>query len=300
MSILLALALLFSTPINVVEPVGTYVGQLQEKWQFPSDHLPIGLSWDKCHIVSWNVLDSEHINWVIEKDSQGLKHSLIGEEHIYIEGSKLTLRDEHVTRLIIEMLKHPTHPKSLVALQECNAAFISQLSEKLPLQFALVASDEYALIYDKTKFQIIDNQYHSDIFSDEPQRFVQVVVLQAGHQKLKIINAHLPGNPLKPARFEFAKFLAKSLDETMPTLALGDMNFNECEMRGALFLSFGEKAPFEHFVPPYCTNISPFKFHSKIIDHFFLYAIKDVKVNQPDEVLIGLQATASLLSPEAN
>src|SRR5262245_28568615 len=39
------------TPI--LQPIGTYVGELQEKWQFPSDHLPIGMTFEDHHIASW-------------------------------------------------------------------------------------------------------------------------------------------------------------------------------------------------------------------------------------------------------
>ena len=69
------------------QAMGTYVGELQEKWQFPSDHLPIGMTFEDLHIASWNVLDAKYMDWVMEKDSQGLKRSMIGEEHVYIEGS---------------------------------------------------------------------------------------------------------------------------------------------------------------------------------------------------------------------
>src|SRR5262245_39874654 len=71
----------------MLEPKGTYVGKLQEKWQFPSDHLPIGMTMDGLNIASWNVLDASFMRWMTEKDSQGLKHSMIVDEHIYIGDS---------------------------------------------------------------------------------------------------------------------------------------------------------------------------------------------------------------------
>src|SRR5579872_6905049 len=51
-----------------LQPKGVYVGELQELWQFPSDHLPIGMTFDDLHFVSWNVLDAEYMSWVTEKN----------------------------------------------------------------------------------------------------------------------------------------------------------------------------------------------------------------------------------------
>ncbi len=51
----------------MLQPMGTYVGELQEKWQFPSDHLPIGMTFEDLHFASWNVLDAEYMSWVTEK-----------------------------------------------------------------------------------------------------------------------------------------------------------------------------------------------------------------------------------------
>ena len=46
------------------------MGELQEKWQFPSDHLPVGMNLDGLKIASWNVLNPLYMNWVIEKNSK--------------------------------------------------------------------------------------------------------------------------------------------------------------------------------------------------------------------------------------
>jgi hypothetical protein len=54
-----------------------YVGELHEKWRFPSDHLPVGIEVNGVRILSWNVLNNAYIEWVTEKDSQGLNGSLI-------------------------------------------------------------------------------------------------------------------------------------------------------------------------------------------------------------------------------
>jgi len=122
-----------------LQPRGTYVGKVEELWQFPSDHLPIGMTMDHIHIVSWNVLDADYMSWVTEKDSQGLKRSMIVDEHIYIQGTSLTVRDLHIVDMILQMISHATHPKSLIALQECNKAFLKELIARLPLGLEVIS-----------------------------------------------------------------------------------------------------------------------------------------------------------------
>ena len=50
-------------------------------WTFPSDHLPVGTLIDvggqKLEVATLNCLDDRHLHWVTEKDSQGLKGSVI-------------------------------------------------------------------------------------------------------------------------------------------------------------------------------------------------------------------------------
>lgn len=283
------------------EPKGFYVGELQEKWQFPSDHLPIGITLDSLHIVSWNVLDTKHIRWVTEKNSQGLSHSMIADEHVFIENSDLTLRDKHVVELILQMIAHPTHPKSILALQESGGPFLGELREKLPSDFEIVGSGELAFLFDTRIFEIFSNKEIFDIFKNEPQRAIQDITLRRldNGQLLRFINAHIPGDPTKPALLEFAHFLASSFDSSFTTIAMGDMNFTEVQMGDVLNKAFNNSPPFSLY-SPYCTNISPDIFISKAIDHFFLYSNEKLLpfVNHPNEILAGLAPIVALLTPD--
>lgn len=284
----LSLLLLF-TPL---QPIGTHVGELQEKWQFPSDHLPIGMTLDDIQIASWNVLNSHHMHWVIEKNSQGLSRSLIADEHVYIGDSGLTLRDQHVLDLVLKMAK----TRHIIALQECSAPFLSALNEAIPANFTLIHAgdgiDYNVLIIDSTRFAIAESRSVAGIFSEERQRTfqdLQLFHIESG-QPLRVVNAHLPGNPKGPARHEFAQYLIAS--SHIETIALGDMNFNELEMAEAF-----KSSSFAIF-SPYCTNISPYAFNSKAIDHFMIQAFDckhRVQINSPEEVLADLGQVAQLL-----
>ena len=284
----------------VLQPMGIYVGELQERWQFPSDHLPIGMTLDGLNFASWNVLDADYISWVTEKNSQGLSRSLIADEHVFIEGSKLTLRDRHVVDLILEMLQHPTHPKSLLSLQECREPFLAELKARLPSNFEVISHQENGVIIDKTDFQIVDAKSVTGIFSNEPKKPTQELMLlrKSNNEKLRLVNAHLPGDPTKPGRFEFAQYLADTADDQIATIAMGDMNFNELEMAEALRQAFPNARP--SLYSPYCTNISPYTFVSKVIDHFIVASSSQVEIHTPEQVMIGLSSTTALLSGAEN
>lgn len=333
--------LLQVAPVPLLQPMGTYVGELQERWQFPSDHLPIAMTFDDFHFVSWNVLDADYMSWVTEKDSQGLSRSMIADEHVYIGDSKLTIRDRHIVDLILQMISHPTHPRSVLSLQECSKPFIEELRSRLPAHFEIIANHGEVVLLDRRRFELIEAKEGSGIFSNEPYRTLQDLSIRRldNGQLLRIVNAHLPGDPTKPARFEFARYLSDTFDPTLSAIAMGDMNFNELEMADAMQQAFEEllpqrkeilrsgkvwqdschkwkdssldpvlkdrdcaELPVQNGSPfslysPYCTNISPYAFRSKAIDHFLVYSpdASPIVLHSPDQILRGLDRIASLL-----
>lgn len=284
-----------------LQPIGTFVGELQEKWKFPSDHLPIGMTFDSKNFLSWNVLDAEYMSWVTEKNSQGLSRSLIADEHVYIDGSKLTVRDKHVVDLLLETISHPTHPRSALCLQECSAPFVKELQSRLPPDFQIIGKEGDIVVIDKRVFEKIDEKNVFGIFSAEPKRSIQEVLLRRidNQEQIRLINIHLPGDPEKPGRFEFAQYLNRTFDPALTTIATGDMNFNELEMSDALSRAFSNGAPFSLY-SPYPTNISPYTFRSKAIDHFMIYSPKDISptISTPDQIMSELSPIVSLLQEE--
>jgi len=280
-------------------PMGIYVGELQERWQFPSDHLPIGMTLDGLHIASWNVLDAECMSWVTEKDSQGLKRSLIVDEHIKIGDSELTIRDQHTAQMVIEMINHPTHPRSLLSLQETSDPFLNELRRILPTHFDIISDKGNSIIVDLNRFEIIEAKAVTGAFSEDKRSFQDVKLRKIdNHEVVRILNAHLPGNPDGPGRYEFAQYLAKTHNPNVTTIAMGDMNFNELEMNDAIQRAF-KLSPFEVYTP-YCTNIGtrngPNPFVSKAIDHFFVSSTMKVEIQSAEEVLVGLSATHQLIN----
>ena len=281
---------------SALQPRGIFVGELQEKWQFPSDHLPIGMTFENFHFISWNVLDADFMSWVIEKNSQGLSRSMIAKEHVYLDHSKLTLRDQHIATLILDTLSHPVYPRSIVALQECNEAFLAELRLRIPSHFELLSSHGEALLLDKRLFEIVSVKEVSGIFTSDSRRTVQEVIVRHHGTSLRLINVHLPGDPTKPGRFEFSNYLSQTFDPALTTIAMGDMNFNELEMSEALKQAFKNSSPFALY-SPYCTNISPVLFYSKAIDHFLIYCPQghSPHLSHPHEIMPGLASIVALL-----
>ncbi len=293
------LALSMMTFAETKEPIGGYVGRLEALWQFPSDHLPIGISLDDLHIASWNVLDSKYMWWVTKKDSQGLQKSMLVDEHVYVGKTKLTIRDQHIVRLILEMIHHETHPRSLIALQECGEPFLDELAAHIPSTFSIIAKNGNAVLVDTSRFAI-ELEEALPIFADEKKRTVQNLLLKDRdtHLLLRLVNVHIPGDPARPGKEEFTNYLANSFDPTMTTIALGDMNFNEIEMQDALIQSFNGINSFTLYTP-YCTNIAPETYYSKAIDHFIVHTASnelETTLNTPDQVLQTLETTADLLN----
>jgi len=285
------------TETTALQPIGTYVGELQEKWQFPSDHIPIGMTFEGLNFVSWNVLDAKNMAWLIEKNTLGLSRSMIADEHVYIGDSKLTIRDRHVADLILETLSHPTHPRSILSLQECSAPFIEELRARIPAHFEILSVEGESLLIDRNLFEVVSAKGISGIFSDDRERTVQDVTIRRldNGQHLRLVNVHLPGDPTKPGRFEFAEYLEKTFDPDVTTIALGDMNFNELEISDAMCEAFPNGSPFSRY-SPYPTNIS-LTLHSKAIDHFLVYSKESssVTLSAPDEIMAKLSEVLALL-----
>ncbi len=285
----------------LTSPMGIYVGKLQERWQFPSDHLPIGMTFESLHFVSWNVLDAKFMSWVTEKNSQELSRSLIVDEHVYVRNSKLTMRDQHVVDILLQMISHPTHPRSLLSLQECSPLFIKELRSRLPLHFKIISNHGEAVLLNRHSFELVEAKEVSGIFSEMPKRtFQELLIRRLDHgELLRLVNVHLPGSPAKPGRFEFAKHLADTFDPALTTVAMGDMNFNELEMSDAMAQAFQNHSPF-FLYSPYCTNISPYLLKSKAIDHFLVYSPEKAPVflNTPDQIAPGLAPMVELLQRE--
>jgi hypothetical protein len=280
------------------------VGNLHEKWRFPSDHLPVGIEVNGVKIISWNVLNNAYMEWVTDKDSQGLNGSMISALNVAVNESGLTMRDIVVADMIQNMMAQG----QIVALQECSEPFLQHLQQRLPSNWDLVKSfntqkeDQDVILYNKSQLS-----YQSDL-SETAQKAYPTVLgkpLQNVYfsnqegQGIRVINSHIPGDPKKPCREEFARYVHGQHKEGSMMIALGDNNFERDEMIEAY-----RKAGFSDFSlhSPYRTNIDPATKQSKGIDHLFAIGHDNSRDLRPGEILTegNLQETIDLLNGSAN
>ncbi len=279
------------------------VGDLHEKWQFPSDHLPVGIEVDGIKIISWNVLNNAFMEWVTTKDSQGLNGSMISDLDKVIQPNGLTQRD----LIVADMVASMTASGNVVALQECGAPFLEALQAKLPSHWQMVKSfenprkDQDVILFDQSRltYQPDQSEVTRNSYPSVPDRPLQNALFsrigEENSRDLRIINAHIPGDPILPVREEFAKYVHDTHSNNQITIALGDNNFERDEMIRAYesvgFLEYSLHTPWK-------TNIDPYGRYSKAIDHIFVAGGDFSRDLTPEEVLQNgnLQETLDLLN----
>ena len=290
--ILVHLLILGAPLARAQEPMGVVVGELQERWTFPSDHLPIGATVDGLKIASWNVLNTLFIEW-IERNGQGLARSLLVAGQTLVNEEGLTRRDQIVADAILQMIQKG---RQMIALQECSQPFIQELQRLLPSKMALIlrsspfSMDQEAIVYDTDVLKVDHPQTIEGIYSTHPKRKLMTVVFQRldKHNKLSVVNVHIPGEPGGPAHFELARFVASCQG---PCLALGDFNFDEQQMKDA-FDGFSARG---RLLSPYCTNIQPVVLRSRCLDHFYVSDGVAAALDPPEELVSGLSSMVDLL-----
>jgi len=283
------------------------VGELHEKWQFPSDHLPIGVRVDDLNIISWNVLNNTYIDWVIDKDSQGLKGSMISDLNVAVQSNGLTKRDQ----LVVEMINAMSNSSDVIALQECGIAFLAELQDKLPPGWQIIkmtnapVKDQDVILYNASalSFRPDLSNFSYNSYPSTPGRGLMDAVFEkthTDHQIVRILNGHIPGDPNLPGKEEFTRYVYEHSSPEEITIALGDHNFERDEMLEAYKKVGFTPADFE-FYSPWCTNIDPYTKESKAIDHVFVKGATS-HVLKPKEILDGynLQETIELLNPSAD
>ena len=219
-----------------------FVGELHEKWRFPSDHLPIGAEVDGIKIISWNVLNNAFMQWVTTNDSQGLDRSLISELDKAVQPNGLTERDLFIVSKVVNSMTASGH---IIALQECGTPFLQALQESLPPHWQMVKSfegyrkDQDVILFDKSKLTYRPDQSEvtTDSYPSVPRRPIQNALFSITGEtrgpNLRVVNTHIPGDPALPAREEFAKYVRRTHSDNQTTVALGDNNFERHEMISA-------------------------------------------------------------------
>lgn len=293
-----------------------FVGELGEEWQIGSDHLPIGAQIDKTHIGSWNVLNGEYMEWVTDKNSQGINHSMISRLNRPSSVMKgLTVREVVIIHQLVIMTERSERPFEILGLQECSPQFLQGLALLLPNHIGIIYSDpslmrhdQNVVLYNKNRFHFVAQESSLNVlnvYKDQPGRGLMDLVFQdqLSGEKVQMINSHVLGDPNLPGRFHFAEYVISHKKSGYLTVALGDMNFIASEMQNAFEVESKKRGIANSFENPirYYTNIGPDKI-AKCIDHLWISPGKaqvEVRADLPDEVLPGLQKIVNLLLPNS-
>lgn len=284
------------------------VGELGELWQFPSDHLPVGGTIGNVHFAIWNVLNTDYIHW-IEENGQGLKDSLIISSN-RPSNSSLTIREEIVFSMIIQMLWHPTHPRSVIALQELGAPVYEVLKQRLPKHYQIYPRDlggetmEDIFIVDTHVFDVLDYTFTSYSFSENTLSKIILLEKFTG-LPFCFIQSHVPGGPVKsvPARAEFANYVLENYYPGAFTILLGDMNRSP----DYFMVNFaqaaqqrGIKQPFQIMEVPYPTHVNTER-EASWIDNIFIatpFTQTYPTGDQAGELLLGLPLVTQIMKVE--
>jgi endonuclease/exonuclease/phosphatase family metal-dependent hydrolase len=261
-----------------------FIGDLHERWQFPSDHLPVGVEVDGIEVVSWNVLNNEYIEWVY-KDSQGINGSMITDLDVVIKENGFTKRDDLIVTMIGRMIEKSKR-RGVIALQECSNSFLEELENSLPSDWGIVRSgnenqkDQNVILYDREKlfYSEKNSMISLDAYPSQKGKAVMNVSFERkGKRSFRIFNTHIPGDPNLPGRYEFAEYIKRHNREEEISIALGDMNFERDEMVDAL----RKKDLFGYLIhSPNHTNIDPYTRESKCIDHMIVFGdVESTKIN---------------------
>lgn len=275
MKIILIIILCFQTLFSDDEITSTHhfpVGELNSKWQFPSDHLPIGAKVGNIHFASWNILDTKYLFHIYE-NGQGLKGSLITELDTPVEDSDLTQRDALVIQNILSLLQN--NPRHLLALEEVGEPVYHDLKKKLPPHFKIAPENpnEDIFIYDEKVFDYVE--YGTTPYQISKKSISRLTLREKNTGLLyHFYQSHVPGGPVNspPARKEFAKAVLEQYDPQATTVLMGDMNRSP-----DYFLTDFEKIAFDmgieqtftNLMIPYPTHVDP-TLSATWIDNLFI------------------------------
>ncbi len=308
-----------SLPAHVMDatdqtaPPSFRVGSLQGRWQFPSDHLPVGAVIDgHLRVASWNILngyfnDTKSNPHFYGLETQGLDGSLIDKlnNEMVHALTKYTQREQRTVEEIMGFFAR-SNPFDIVALQECSKNVIDVLSKRVESTNLGIIINRYqqgqkdfnVILYNKDKFDYIEGSStlnQQKVFSAKPKRGLMTACLQEKNTKIKylVTNCHLPGQPGQGAPEDLAR--ACPVNRTSRRVILGDMNFESQEMTSAL-------SDFKRAEHDYNTNISPTcskkKLYAKLIDHIFVESTSDITALTAAETMEASAGMAKLITEQ--
>ncbi|MCE5316073.1 MAG: hypothetical protein LLG04_01745 [Parachlamydia sp.] len=283
-----------------------YIGELGSAWEFPSDHLPVAATFGNVHIASWNILNKNYL-FHINENTQGLRDSAIMRDHQPIDSTSLTLRERIVLQQILEMISHPTHPRSLIALEETHPDVLNALKEELPGNWAIATppgqpQSQDIYLYNKEIFEIVA----VDAAKYTPDNYKTIFSLtlreKATGETFRFIQSHIPGGPVDSpvAVAKYAKEAMRQFDPSLTIALMGDMNQSPAVIEKALAGAAKEAGlpfqPYAHLPIAYPSHVNT-RLEASWIDNFFVYSprINVQATNEPSELSSAVAPAVTVL-----
>lgn len=284
---LLTLLLMTSTMVHALSIKTAYeektstisypVGELGEQWVLPSDHLPVGATVGNIHFVMWNILSSHALHY-IEDNGQGLRDSFIMAANIPTDDEDgLTLREMVIIDNIMEMIEHPTHPRSVLALEEVTLQVYNKLKKILPSNMAMLPYfSQDVFIYDQNVFKLWTWDHLK--YANSSKNTITNLFLREKSTGILycFVQSHVPGGPAVnslPARVELSEAILGDFNPKAIKIVVGDMNRSPDYFMN----NFAETAreldieqPFQNLPVPYPTHINTHQ-EASWIDNIFIY-----------------------------
>lgn len=260
-----------------------FIGELGAKWQFPSDHLPRGLSIGDIHIAFWNILNKNYMKY-IEKNDQGLRDSDILFYNVPANlDVKLTLRELFCVNIILDMINHSSHPRSMIALEETHIDVINYLKKVLPDHWAIVTppgqpASEDLYLYDKNVFDFV--RIDAVKYSEERSTSILTLILKerSSGRTYRFLQSHIPGGPHSAeACKKFAQEAIRQYNHLEIIVLMGDMNTSPNTIKEALVQAVRPHGPLPlpyAYVPINHPSHINTHLEASWYDHFFIYKPK--------------------------
>lgn len=283
-----------------------FVGELGANWQFPSDHLPRGATLGNFHIAFWNVLNKDYL-FHIENNTQGLRESSILVDNVPVEPNKpLTVREMICGQMVLEMINHPTHPRSLIALQETHVDLQDYLKENLPAHWTIVTPEDQPnsqdiFLYNMDVFEFIDDVAVKYFSKSSATIFTLTLREIASNKVFRFLQSHIPGGPINSTEGcrKFSEEALKQYDPNLTIVLMGDMNQTQDVIQKALEKAAENKEiiqPFNYLPIAYPSHINT-QLEATWIDHFFIYSSDTFTQasDDPEEMFASLATILELI-----
>jgi hypothetical protein len=247
-----------------------FVGAFHKRWKFTSDHLPIGAKVHTFRIASWNVLNEQYLNFIIE-DGQGLNKSLITQLAKIRTAHDLSKREQVIFRQCLLMMEGK-HKRSLIGLLETKDTLLGYLKNHMPRGWKCLFSpspthQEDVFLYDTTKLRVVDSTIVQ--YSDTSPKIVFLLKVQEKKtgKLYAIFLTHVPGGGPQ-GLVDMASIVKNLFDPMIETVLMGDMNaspqeVNQVLQNKGLFFTIAASS--------YPTHVNTHK-KASWIDSFFVYS----------------------------